>query len=136
MAALNTQAEAEPERFAALERAGFRTERYGDLTSLLRNVGRCSHRLQIKVKSDSHILSCTEDGLMFDDGTHPRADVVVYATGITGNLRDSAQEYFGDIHTQVEDYWGTNQEGEIKGLMYPLDLCFLKSDCAGFCQRS
>lgn len=35
MAALNSQAEAEPERFAALERAGFRTERYGDLISLL-----------------------------------------------------------------------------------------------------
>lgn len=35
MAALNTQAEAEPERFAALERAGFRTERYGDLVGLL-----------------------------------------------------------------------------------------------------
>jgi hypothetical protein len=35
MAALNTQAEAEPERFAAMERASFRTERYGDLIFLL-----------------------------------------------------------------------------------------------------
>jgi hypothetical protein len=35
MVALNTQAEAEPERFTALERAGFRIERYGDLISLL-----------------------------------------------------------------------------------------------------
>ncbi|GFF52755.1 ankyrin repeat and protein kinase domain-containing protein 1 [Aspergillus udagawae] len=74
---------------------------------------------EIKVRSDSHILSCTEYGLIFDDGTHPWADVVVYATGISGNLRDSAQEYLDDIHMQVEDYWGTNQQGEIKGPYVP-----------------
>ncbi|PKX90546.1 flavin-containing monooxygenase [Aspergillus novofumigatus IBT 16806] len=130
MAALNTQAEAEPERFAALERACFRTERYGDIISLLGerfgghyiDVGASAKIAQglIKVKSDSRVVSYTEDGLIFEDGTHLPADVVVYATGFTGNLRDSVREYFGDeIYAQVEEYWGINQEGEIKGAYVP-----------------
>ncbi|GAQ05930.1 hypothetical protein ALT_3251 [Aspergillus lentulus] len=130
MAALNTQAEAEPERFAALERAGFRAERYGDLIGLLSerfgghyiDVGASAKIAQglIKVKSDSRLVSYTKDGLMFEDGTHLPADVIIYATGFTGNLRDSVREYFGDeIYAQVEDYWGINQEGELKGAYVP-----------------
>ncbi|KAF7114924.1 hypothetical protein CNMCM5793_000694 [Aspergillus hiratsukae] len=130
MAALNTQAEAEPERFTALERAGFRTIRYGDLISLLNerfgghymDIGASAKIAEglIKVKSDSRLVSYTEDGLMFEDGSHLPADVVVYATGFAGNLRDTVREYFGEeIHAQVEDYWGINQEGEIKGAYVP-----------------
>lgn len=130
MAALNSQAEAEPERFAALERAGFRTERYGDLISLLSerfgghylDTGASAKIGQglIKVKSDSRLVSYAEDGLLFEDGTHLPADVVIYATGYTGNLRDSVREYFGEgIYAQVEDYWGINQEGELKGAYVP-----------------
>ncbi|KAF4183360.1 hypothetical protein CNMCM8694_002524 [Aspergillus lentulus] len=130
MAALNTQAQAEPERFAALERAGFRTERYGDLIGLLSerfgghyiDVGASAKIAQglIKVKSDSRLVSYTKDGLIFEDGTHLPADVIIYATGFTGNLRDSVREYFGDeIYAQVEDYWGINQEGELKGAYVP-----------------
>ncbi|RHZ57981.1 uncharacterized protein CDV56_100241 [Aspergillus thermomutatus] len=115
MAALNTQAEAEPERFAALERVGFRTERYGDLISLLSerfgghymDIGASAKIAQglIKVKSDSQLISYTEDGLVFEDGTHLPANVILYATGFTGNLQDSVQEFFGEeIHAQVEDY--------------------------------
>ncbi|RLL95867.1 hypothetical protein CFD26_105769 [Aspergillus turcosus] len=130
MAALNTQAEAEPERFAALERASFRTERYGDLVTLLSerfgghymDIGASAKIAQglIKVKSASRLVSYTEDGLIFEDASHLPADVVVYATGFSGNLRDSVREYFGEeIYAQVEDYWGINQEGEIKGAYVP-----------------
>jgi hypothetical protein len=70
-------------------------------------------------------VSYTEDGLIFEDGTHLPADVVIYATGFTGNLRDSVREYFGEeIYAQVEDYWGINQEGELKGAYVPTGRMF------------
>jgi hypothetical protein len=72
-------------------------------------------------------VSYTEDGLIFEDGTHLPADVVIYATGFTGNLRDSVREYFGEeIYAQVEDYWGINQEGELKGAYVPTGRMFLE----------
>lgn len=75
---------------------------------------------QIKVKSDSLPVKYTEDGLECADGSHLKADVVVFATGFLTNLRVIVKELFGDdVGDKVEDYWGLDEEGEIKGAFKP-----------------
>ncbi|OJK04938.1 hypothetical protein ASPACDRAFT_56349 [Aspergillus aculeatus ATCC 16872] len=130
MAAVHPPAAAEPERFQALHRAGFRVEVFGDLIyQLNQRLGGHSMdtgssamiaRGEIKVKSDSPLASYTEEGLLFSDGSVLPADVVIFATGFTGNLRDSVRTFFGeDIYNRVEDYWGVDPEGELKGVYVP-----------------
>lgn len=76
---------------------------------------------QIKIKSNSLPARWAEDGLEFEDGSHLKADVVVFATGFVGNMRIQAEELFGkDVADQLEDFWGLNQEGEINGAFQPL----------------
>ncbi|PYI21317.1 putative flavin-containing monooxygenase [Aspergillus japonicus CBS 114.51] len=131
MAAVHPQAAAEPERFQDLVRAGFRVEVFGDLIyQLNQRLGGHSMdtgssamiaRGEIKVKSDSPIVSYTEEGLLFEDGSVLPADVVIFATGFTGNLRDSVRTFFGeDVYDRVEDYWGIDPEAELKGVYVPM----------------
>jgi flavin-dependent dehydrogenase len=77
-------------------------------------------RRQIKMKSDALPVGYTEDGLQFSDGSTLKADVIVFATGFTGNLRDIVRDVFGaDVADKVEDYWGLNSEGELRGAYKP-----------------
>ena len=72
------------------------------------------------MKSDSPISNYDEDGLVFEDSTKVQANVVVYATGFVGNMRESVRDYFGDgVASQVEDFWGLDEEGELKGAYKP-----------------
>lgn len=72
------------------------------------------------MKSGSPISHYDEDGLVFEDGTKVQADVVVYATGFVGNMRESVRDYFGDsVAGRVEDFWGLDEEGELKGAYKP-----------------
>lgn len=159
---LHSKAAQEPERFDALEKAGFKLDRRGDMTYyLLEKLGghymdvgtsakiasglvsltwfpsryhprpntpcaACSigqtdeAPIQIKVKSDSLPVRYTEDGLECEDGSHLPADVVVFATGFVGNLRVIVKMLFGDeVGDQVEDYWGLDEEGELRGAFKP-----------------
>lgn len=76
--------------------------------------------VQIKVKSDAQVVSYNPRGLLFSDGTEIEADVILFATGFQGNMRQSAADIFGtDIADQLEDYWGMNSEGEILGAFKP-----------------
>lgn len=46
--------------------------------------------------------------------------MVVFATGFTGNLRDSVRKFLEtDIDNRVENYWGISSEREIKGAFVP-----------------
>ncbi len=75
---------------------------------------------QIKMKSDSAIARYAEDGLVFEDGSKIEADVIIYATGFAGNMRNSVRDLFGEgVASQVEDFWGLDAEGEIKGAFKP-----------------
>jgi hypothetical protein len=142
---LHFAASKQPERFDALEKAGFKTERYGNLTdSMYRRMGGhymdvgasakiakglvsfipfCFDRssanfyyLQIKMKSDSLPVRYTPDGLEFADGSHLQADVIVFATGFKSNMRYLVQEIFGqEIADQMGDFWNLDEEGELKG---------------------
>ncbi|OQU93665.1 hypothetical protein CLAIMM_00145 [Cladophialophora immunda] len=127
---LHPLAAAEPERFDALERAGFKVERFGDMHHHL-NERQGGHYVDvgasakiasglIKVKSDALPTCYTEDGLRFSDGTEIQADLIVYATGFVGNIRQTVYETLGDeIADQVEDFWGLNNEGELLGAFKP-----------------
>ncbi|KKA21554.1 Flavin-containing monooxygenase [Rasamsonia emersonii CBS 393.64] len=123
-------AAAEPERFDALERVGFRVDRYGEVVYQLHekfgghymDVG-TSRKIAdglIKIKSDALPVAYTEDGLEFSDGSHLKADVIVFATGFAGNMRDVVREIFGsEVADVVEDFWGLNSEGELRGAFKP-----------------
>jgi hypothetical protein len=72
------------------------------------------------MKSDSLPVRYTEKGLLFGDGTELPADVIVFATGFVGNMRGEVRQLFGDrIADQVQDFWGIDEEGEIKGAWKP-----------------
>lgn len=75
---------------------------------------------QIKVKSDAHIVSYTTEGLLFSDGVELPADVILFATGFSGNLRQVVADTFGSsIADQLEDFWGMDTEGETQGAFKP-----------------
>lgn len=58
----------------------------------------------------------TENGLEFADGTQIPADLIVFATGFVGNLRTLVSSLFGsEVANQLDDYWGMDDEGELKG---------------------
>lgn len=72
------------------------------------------------MKSDSLPISWVEDGLICSNGSHIRADVVVFGTGFIGNLRLLVAELFGhEVAGQLEDLWGLDEEGELKGAFKP-----------------
>ncbi|KAF2099691.1 FAD/NAD(P)-binding domain-containing protein [Rhizodiscina lignyota] len=127
---VNSQAEQEPERFDALERAGFKLERYGDIIHHLYersgkhylDVGASAMISQglIKMKSDALATRFTESGLQFDNDDVLPADVVVFATGFEGNLRKVVRELLGaEVADAIDDFWGVDEEGELRGSYRP-----------------
>lgn len=131
MRAVRKYSDEHPELFDGLERAGFKVERYMDLYHCLYerfgghyvDVG-MSQRIidgELKVKSDSPVKAFTETGLVFEDGTTLDADVVIFATGFEGNMRTAAEELVGrEVGEQLEDYWGVDSEGELRGAWKPI----------------
>lgn len=115
-----------PERFDALERAGFKLERKGDIYDNLYcrfgghyvDIG-TSDRIvkgQIKMKSDSLVKEWTEDGLRFEDGSEIKADFIVMCTGFDHDFRKGAAKIIGeDAAHAMDDYFGMDPEGEIRG---------------------
>ncbi|EXJ57737.1 uncharacterized protein A1O5_12527 [Cladophialophora psammophila CBS 110553] len=130
MLMLNEMAKAEPDRFDALEAAGFKVIRYGDLIYQVfdrfgghyMDVGASAKIAKglIKIKSDALPLQYTEDGLKFTDGADIRADFIVFATGFVGSMKVAIHDILGsDVAERIEDFWGINEEGEIKGAFKP-----------------
>ncbi|KEF55398.1 uncharacterized protein A1O9_08148 [Exophiala aquamarina CBS 119918] len=124
--ALHAMARNQPERFDALERAGFRCERYGDIMwHILEKLGGhymdvgCSEKIAnglIKMKSGALATHYTRTGLGFSDGTEIPADVIVFCTGFVGNMRTNVAKLFGQgVADSVDDFWGLDDEAELKG---------------------
>lgn len=118
---------ANPESFDELEKAGFRVDRYGELFKVFYerlgghfvDVGSGARIVNgdIKVKNtlDVPVDCLTPDGLRFVDGTVTPADVVVLCTGFVMDHREDARRIIGDKADLMEDYWGLDGEGEVKG---------------------
>ncbi len=65
-------------------------------------------------------LKYTEDGLKFTDGTELKADLIVFATGFVGSMKVAIRDMLGSgVADRIEDFWGINEEGEIKGAFKP-----------------
>lgn len=120
---------ASPERFDALERAGFKVDRYGDIYNNLYvrfgghyvDIG-CSARIakgEIKVKTEP-VKGLTEDGLLFEDGKEVGADLIVLCTGFDHDFRNDATRIVGeDVADMMDDFWGLDAEGEVRGHAKP-----------------
>ena len=75
----------------------------------------------MKLKTDSLPVAYTSTGLKFADGTEIEADLVVFGTGFMNSLRgDTAQIVGSDIAEQLDDFWGLDPEGEMRGQMKPI----------------
>ncbi|GME33657.1 Aromatic-ring hydroxylase-like protein [Neofusicoccum parvum] len=130
LAGLKVSAAKIPEYFDRLERAGFNVEREVDLIHILYermgghyyDVG-ASEKIvdgSVRVKQGA-IAAFTETGLRFEDGSEVEADVVVYATGFVGNVRHAAAEIVGEeVGARLEDFWGVDREGEVRGVCKPM----------------
>ncbi|KAA6408835.1 MAG: dimethylaniline monooxygenase (N-oxide forming) [Lasallia pustulata] len=126
---LTNMARQEPERFDALERAGFKTDRFGDIYRHLyerfgghyMDVGASAKIAQglIKMKSDATPIGYTSNGLEFSDGTEIPADLIVFTTGFVNMRKEIAPIVGEEIAEQLEEFWGVDQEGEILGAFKP-----------------
>jgi hypothetical protein len=72
------------------------------------------------VKSDSPAVRYYEKGLVFADGTKVEADVIVFATGFVGNLKQHVAQIFGGkVAEKAGDCFGLDSEGEVLGAFKP-----------------
>lgn len=82
------------------------------------------------MKSDAKAIAFTETGLEFDDGSTLDADVIVVATGFEGNMRLAAEGIVGEeIGAKLEDWWGVDKEGELRGAWKPIGRELALSKC-------
>ncbi|KEF51438.1 uncharacterized protein A1O9_12587 [Exophiala aquamarina CBS 119918] len=139
---LNAQAALQPERFDALERAGFQVQRYGDLLWHINerfgghyiDVG-CSERIsrgEIKMKSGVSLTQFANDGLGFSDGSVVPADVIIFCTGFLGDMRSEVARLFGQqVADRTRGFWGLDVEGEFNGAFRPSGPLQIKADLLG-----
>lgn len=123
-------AEAEHERFDALERVGFRVDREAVLNDWIYfrgggyyiDVG-TSARIaagDIKVKSGDAIKQFVETGLEFESGDVVEADVVVFATGYQRDPRIQAASIVGQEEAKsMRMSTRLDEDGEFEGTMMP-----------------
>ncbi|KAH8817494.1 flavin-containing monooxygenase [Xylogone sp. PMI_703] len=121
-------------KFDALENSGFSVERSGDLVKHLLgengghliDVGSSAKIIEgsIKIKGNATLTEFTPSGLRFADGSSLDADVIIFCTGFENNMRYEVTKIVGeDIGSRLADYWGIDDEGELRGaykkLNYP-----------------
>lgn len=119
-------AEQNPTYFERIEAGGFKTIRNGDLWGMMYDregghffdlgAGEFIANGTVKVKSDALPVSYTGTGLEMSDGSYLDADVIVFATGYSGNIKDAATKMFGkDVGASLEEFWQCDKEGESRG---------------------
>ena len=69
------------------------------------------------MKSNALPTHYTPTGLVFSDGTELAADVIIFSTGFVGNMRTDVARIFGkEVASRADDFWGLDEEGELKGV--------------------
>lgn len=72
------------------------------------------------MKGDAALTGFEETGLVFSDGSRLDADVVVFCTGYSHDVRGQAIEYVGqELGERLDDYWEIDHEGELRGVYKP-----------------
>lgn len=76
---------------------------------------------EIKVKSGVPVVRYTRNGILFSDGSELQADAIVLATGYDHDYRKQAAQIVGwDIASKLEDFWGVDGNGDMRGVMKPV----------------
>lgn len=58
---------------------------------------------------------------MFEDGSELKADIIVLATGFEMSFRPTVARILGaDVAAQIEEFWGLDEEGEVRGAWKPI----------------
>ncbi|KAG9516763.1 flavin-containing monooxygenase, partial [Aureobasidium melanogenum] len=121
-----------PDHYSYLRNAGFKfhqspdllanpVEKFGGHVLDHGSVASVSKSGKLKVKSGILPVSFTRTGLRFQDGSEVHANVIVLATGFRSNLRESVAAIIGSSTTsQLDDFFGLDAEGEIRGLAKPI----------------
>ena len=121
----------ESARFDALDRAGFKVDRDQNFPDQINkqyggyyiDIGTSQKIVDghIKVKSGVAPVEFTEHGLLFADGEEIRADIVIFATGYDHSYMKQVAAIVGEeIASNVDELWGVDAEGEIRGLHKPV----------------
>ena len=72
------------------------------------------------MKGDAALTGFTATGLQFSDGSTLDADVVVFCTGFSHDIRKEAIKIVGaDVGEKLDDYWALDDEGELRGVYKP-----------------
>jgi cation diffusion facilitator CzcD-associated flavoprotein CzcO len=117
-----------------LHRAGFRTDYGTDGTGFLMkyyrqgggyyvNVGASNLIVEgkIKIKGGVEVAELDGDRVIFTDGSTMEVDTIVLAVGYA-NMQETVRKYLGDeVADAVGPVWGIREDGEVRGLYYPLD---------------
>lgn len=117
------------ERFDALERAGFMLDRFGDVCDNLYvrmgghyvDTGASARIVKGEIKVKTASVKCLgQDALIFDDGIAVGVDLIVLCTGFNHDFRQDAARIVGqDVADQMDDFWGIDAEGELRGNAKP-----------------
>jgi len=134
--------DANPARFDALEAAGFMLERKGDIYDNLYSrfgghyvdIGTSARiaRGEIRIKG-SPVKEWTEKGLRFEDGEEIEADLVVLCTGYEKDFRKMARRIVGEAADDMDEFFGFDEEGEIRGAWKLAGRECTHINCGGDC---
>jgi hypothetical protein len=79
----------------------------------------------------------TPTGLIVTDGSAESeipADLIVFATGFEGNMKAEVSRLFGpEVASKADDFWGIDEEGELKGMWKPMRQRGLWYHCGSLC---
>ncbi|KAM0346972.1 hypothetical protein ACHAO7_011847 [Fusarium culmorum] len=120
----------QPENFDALERAGFKVDRFPDAIKIqferqgghYLDMGGSQMVIDGKISIKSgNISRFIPEGLEFQDGSTLQADVIVWSTGFESDMRTLVSDIVGkDIVENIEHHWHLDKEGEIRGAFKPV----------------
>lgn len=66
--------------------------------------------------STSQPEAFTPEGLQLQDGGQIPADVIVFATGFDGNMRNAVGNFVeSEVYEKLSEFWGVDEEGELLG---------------------
>ncbi|KAM0747858.1 dimethylaniline monooxygenase [Meredithblackwellia eburnea MCA 4105] len=71
---------------------------------------------KIKIKQGVEIKKLTKDGVLFEDGTELKADLVVFATGYDSMRTTVKRVISEDVAKRIGPCWGQDAQGEIPGV--------------------
>ena len=81
----------------------------------------------------ANVAAHSYSGLKFADGKEVAADLIVLCTGFDHNFRNDAERILGqNLADQIDEYFGMDKEGEIRGHARPAGRRYWSLVCVVF----